>query len=292
MADQRYLDWPFFDDAHRALAREADAWAAQHVPAAHSDDVDEECRTLVRALGRDGWLRHAVGGVEFGGAKDAIDTRAICLLRETLARHSGLADFAFAMQGLGSGAITLAGSAEQKARYLTRVAAGEAIAAFALSEPHAGSDVAAMRCAARIDGDHAILDGEKTWISNGGIADFYVVFARVAPTSDPGASTRDTRSISAFIVDSGMPGLEIAERIDVIAPASARAVALRELPRSDVAARGRGGRGFQARDAHARRVPHVGGPPPRWGSLAVRSTRRSRARRRARCSTRTSPTSS
>jgi len=218
MADQRYLDWPFFDDAHRALAREADAWAAQHVPAAHSDDVDDECRRLVRALGRDGWLRHAIGGVEFGGAKDAIDTRAICLLRETLARHSGLADFAFAMQGLGSGAITLAGSAEQKARYLTRVAAGEAIAAFALSEPHAGSDVAAMRCAARIDGDHAILDGEKTWISNGGIADFYVVFARVAPTSDPGASTRDTRSISAFIVDSGTPGLEIAERIDVIAP--------------------------------------------------------------------------
>ena len=217
MSDRSYLDWPFFDDAHRALAREVDAWASASVPRAHGVDVDGECRALVRALGRDGWLRHSIGGVAYGGAGDAIDTRAICLLRETLARHSGLADFAFAMQGLGSGAITLDGTTEQKARYLPLVAAGEAIPAFALSEPDAGSDVAAMRCAARIDGDHAVLDGEKTWISNGGIADFYVVFARIAV---PGAeaAARGTRDICAFIVDAGTSGFTIAERIDVIAP--------------------------------------------------------------------------
>ncbi len=211
MADAAYLDWPFFDDRHRALARELEAWASQHVPHDHGPDVDAECRALVKALGAAGWLRHAVGGQAHGGAADVIDTRAICILRETLARHSGLADFAFAMQGLGSGAISLAGSDEQKAAYLPRVARGEAIAAFALSEPEAGSDVAAMACAARADGDHYVLDGEKTWISNGGIADFYVVFARTGEA--PGA-----RGISAFIVDAGTPGFEIAERIDVIAP--------------------------------------------------------------------------
>jgi alkylation response protein AidB-like acyl-CoA dehydrogenase len=140
-----------------------------------------------------------------------IDTRSICLIRETLAGHSGLADFAFAMQGLGSGAISLAGSEDQKQRYLPRVARGEAIAAFALSEPDAGSDVAAMQCSARVEGDFAVLNGIKTWISNGGIADFYVVFARSGEA--PGA-----RGISAFIVDANTPGFEIAERIDVIAP--------------------------------------------------------------------------
>jgi alkylation response protein AidB-like acyl-CoA dehydrogenase len=133
------------------------------------------------------------------------------LIRETLARHSGLADFAFAMQGLGSGAISLAGTPEQKQRYLAKVARGEAIAAFALSEPDAGSDVAAMQCGARIEGDYAVLNGTKTWISNGGIADFYVVFARSGEA--PGA-----RGISAFIVDADTPGFAIAERIDVIAP--------------------------------------------------------------------------
>ena len=177
----------------------------------HGHDVDAECRALVRALGADGWLSNAVGGREWGGATDAIDTRAICLIRETLARHSGLADFAFAMQGLGSGAISLAGTDKQKARYLTRVARGEAIAAFALSETEAGSDVAAMSCAARADGSDYVLDGEKTWISNGGIADFYVIFARTGEA--PGA-----RGISAFIVDADAPGFEIAERINVIAP--------------------------------------------------------------------------
>ncbi len=211
MADTRFLDWPFFEPRHRTLAQQLDAWAGNHLAQQHGSDVDAECRRLVRMLGEAGWLRHAVAGRAHGGLADTIDTRAICLLRETLARHSGLADFAFAMQGLGSGAISLEGTPEQRAHYLPRVAAGQAIAAFALSEPQAGSDVAAMACTARIDGDHAVIDGEKTWISNGGIADFYVVFVR--SDEAPGA-----RGISAFIVDADTPGLHIAERIHVIAP--------------------------------------------------------------------------
>ena len=212
------LDWPFFAPGHAALARELDAWAAENVGHRHGSDVDAACRALVRSLGRAGWLAHAVGGRELGGSADVIDTRAICLVRETLARHDGLADFAFAMQGLGSGAISLAGSDEQKRRYLPRVAKGEAIAAFALSEPEAGSDVAAMACSARVDdaGDGYVLDGEKTWISNGGIADFYVVFARTGGADDPAA--KGARGISAFIVDADRPGFSIAERIEVIAP--------------------------------------------------------------------------
>jgi alkylation response protein AidB-like acyl-CoA dehydrogenase len=206
MADKRYLAWPFLENRHVELEAALDEWAAHHVRGVHGADVDADCRRLVRLLGEGGWLRHAIGGVG-----DAIDTRAICLIRETLARHNGLADFAFAMQGLGSGAISLFGTDEQRARYLPKVAGGDAIAAFALSEPDAGSDVAAMQCAARLDGDAYVLDGEKTWISNGGIADFYVVFARTGEA--PGA-----RGISAFIVDAGAPGFEIAERIEVIAP--------------------------------------------------------------------------
>ncbi|WP_322070035.1 acyl-CoA dehydrogenase family protein [Paraburkholderia bannensis] len=205
------LAWPFFEERHRTLATDVEAWAREHLAHMAHDDVDDTCRALVRKLGAAGWLRYGVGGTAYGGHGDTIDTRAVCLLRETLAKHSGLADFALAMQGLGSGAISLAGNDAQKARYLPRVAKGEAIAAFALSEPNAGSDVAAMALAAREDGDHYVLDGEKTWISNGGIADFYVVFARTGEA--PGA-----RGISAFIVDADTPGLEIAERIDVIAP--------------------------------------------------------------------------
>jgi acyl-CoA dehydrogenase len=211
MADTSYLDWPFFEPRHAELACALDAWATQNIAQAHGHDVDTDCRALVKSLGAGGWLRHAIAGTAEGGAGEAIDTRAICLIRETLARHSGLADFAFAMQGLGSGAISLHGTPQQRKKYLSRVAAGEAISAFALSEPDAGSDVAAMACAARVDGDHYVLDGEKTWISNGGIADFYVVFARTGEA--PGA-----RGITAFIVEAGTPGFEIAERIEVIAP--------------------------------------------------------------------------
>ena len=238
MADTRFLDWPFFEVRHHSLAREVEAWAAAQVPLTHGTDVDAECRALVRSLGAAGWLRHAVGGREWGGVADAIDTRSICLLRETLARHSGLADFAFAMQGLGSGAISLAGTVAQKARYLPGVACGEAIAAFALSEPEAGSDVAALRCAARAEGDSFVLEGEKTWISNGGIADFYIVFARTGEA--PGS-----RGISAFIVDAAHPGLEIAERIEVIAPHPLARLRFRQC-RVDASQRiGAAGEGFK-----------------------------------------------
>ena len=212
--DHSWLDWPFFEDRHRSLARELDDWAPRNANHAHGDDLDNECRTLVRALAAGGWLAHAVAGRAHGGAGDAIDTRAICLIRETLARHSGLADFAFAMQGLGSGAISLAGSAAQRERYLPQVVSGRAIAAFALSEPEAGSDVAALACSATRDGHHYVLNGEKTWISNGGIADFYVVFARTGATT----SGKPSSGISAFIVDAGTPGFEVAERIRVLAP--------------------------------------------------------------------------
>ena len=211
MSDKTYLDLPLFDDAHRTLERELDAWCAQYLHVDHSD-TDAACRALVRQLGEAGWLRYCVPAAH-GGALPALDSRSLCLLRETLARHDGLADFAFAMQGLGSGAISLAGSAALRAHYLPRVARGEAIAAFALSEPEAGSDVAAMQCSARLsdDGSHYVIDGAKTWISNGGIADFYCVFVRTGEA--PGA-----RGISAFVVDADTPGLTIAERIDVMAP--------------------------------------------------------------------------
>src|SRR5574343_738137 len=211
MSDKTYLDWPFFEPEHAALEQALDEWASREISQQHASDVDQACRALMRQLGNAGWLAYAIAGREYGAAGERIDTRAICLIRETLARHNGLADFAFAMQGLGSGAICLHGSAAQRAAYLPRVARGEAIAAFALSEPQAGSDVAAMQCTAVRDGDDYLLHGEKTWISNGGIADFYVVFARTG--EQPGA-----RGISAFIVDAGTPGFEIAERIDVIAP--------------------------------------------------------------------------
>ncbi|GAA5108205.1 acyl-CoA dehydrogenase family protein [Nocardia iowensis] len=206
-----HWDWPFFDDAHRKLAASLDDWATEQVQHDTGIDIDDRCRRLVRALGDAGWLRHTVAGTTFGGSHDRIDTRALCLAREILARHDALADFAFAMQGLGSGAISLAGTEEQKRRYLPRVATGAAIAAFALSETDAGSDAAALSCAARADGDGFVIDGEKTWISNGGIADFYVVFARTG-------EGEGARGISAFIVDADSPGLHIAERIEVIAP--------------------------------------------------------------------------
>ena len=211
MSDTRYLDWPFFNPHHAQLARDLDQWASDHIAQTHSHDVDAECKALVKSLGQAGWLKYAIAGSAYGAASEVMDTRSICVIRETLAQHSGLADFAFAMQGLGSGAISLAGSPEQQQRYLAKVAKGEAIAAFALSEPDAGSDVAAMQCTAKVEDGFAILNGCKTWISNGGIADFYLVFARSGEA--PGA-----RGISAFIVDADTPGLSIAERIEVIAP--------------------------------------------------------------------------
>ncbi|MFP5393703.1 MAG: acyl-CoA dehydrogenase family protein, partial [Gammaproteobacteria bacterium] len=188
MGDKAFLQWPFFDARHAQLEQQLDAWAAAELQSTHGMPVDDACRALVRQLGQAGWLDHAIAPP--GGG---IDTRAICLMRETLARYGALADFAFAMQGLGSGAISLFGNAAQRERYLPKVARGEAIAAFALSEPQAGSDVAALQCAARREGDEYLIDGDKMWISNGGIADFYVVFARTGES--PGA-----RGISAFVV--------------------------------------------------------------------------------------------
>ena len=221
MTDRTYLSWPFFDDGHRALSGELEAWAAGELPAllAHEEgDLDSVYAcvgNLVRALGRAGLLRVCVpgayGGRE-GGTREGIDVRSLALARETLGRASGLADFALAMQGLGSAPVSLFGSDAQKAALLPGVARGELIAAFALSEPDAGSDVAAMSTTARRDGDGWVLDGVKTWISNGGLADRYVVFAR----SD--GSQRGAKGISAFLVDAGTPGLDASARIPVIAP--------------------------------------------------------------------------
>ena len=214
MSDTTFLNWPFFDSSHRQLARDLDAWASTNLApeAPHTGDVDAQCRALVRAYGDAGWLALSVPGA-YGGRTEKLDVRSLCLARETLARHAGLADFAFAMQGLGAGPISLFGSDALRTRYLPRVRAGVAIAAFALSEPDAGSDVTAMRTTARRDGKDWIIDGEKTWISNGGIADFYVVFARV----DGGVEGAE-RSFAAFVVDSGTAGLRVAERIVTIAP--------------------------------------------------------------------------
>lgn len=215
MTSSSHLDWPFLEPRHKMLATELDRWARRELSDELQDHsvraVDDACRKLVRQLGEGGWLKYAIGGSAYGASADTIDTRAVCLIRETLARHSGLADFAFAMQGLGSGAISTFGTQEQKQRYLPRVGNGTAIAAFAISEPDAGSDVAALRCAARKDADSYLINGEKTWISNGGIADFYLVFARTG--EEAGA-----KGISAFIVDANTQGLEIAQRIEIMAP--------------------------------------------------------------------------
>jgi len=277
MADTSYLGWPFFDDGHRALARQAEDWWRREgasLPDPERDDGDgdawEACRAIVRRLGDAGWLRHVVPGraehpgpaehpvdseqaghreraersgqsrqpgpeehqgrsEQAGPSEDTehsghaerwqrpaasgtagLDVRTLCLLRETFARGSALADFAFAMQGLGSGPLSLFGTEAQRREYLPRVAAGQAIAAFALSEAEAGSDVGAMRATARRDGGDYVLDGQKCWISNAGIADFYIVFCRLPEGGD--------RSYAAFVVDADRPGLRVGERFDVTAP--------------------------------------------------------------------------
>ncbi len=207
MSHAAHYDWPFFDDAHRTLAARAAEWVAtQEVPHA---DVDAACRDWVRRLGAAGLLQYCVPSA-WGGALDRLDSRALCLLRETLAAHDGLADFAFAMQGLGSGAITLGGSDALREEWLPRVARGEAIAAFALSEPEAGSDVAALSTRATRTTGGWRLDGTKTWISNAGIADFYCVFARTGGAGSSG--------ITAFLVPANTAGCTVSERIEVIAP--------------------------------------------------------------------------
>jgi acyl-CoA dehydrogenase len=215
-----FLSWPFFEERHRDLYSTVAAWCARNLGGTHAEtreSVDAHCIAVVRELGAAGILRHCVRS-DYGGAAADFDVRAIAIVRELLARFDGLADFAFAMQGLGSGAVTLAGSAAIQNRYLPRVARGEALAAFALSEADAGSDVAGMQCRARRDGEHYVLDGSKTWISNGGIADFYCVFARTQPATVRADGTTAASGISAFVVDADAPGLSIAARIEIIAP--------------------------------------------------------------------------
>jgi acyl-CoA dehydrogenase len=216
MSDASFLAWPFFEPAHREFAAAIERWAAAHVPAlvpsgeAHGPGLDDAARRLVRALGEAGFLA-ATMPASCGGRGEALDVRTLCLAREILSRHEGLADFAFAMQGLGSAAITLFGTDAQQRRFLPAVGKGAAIAAFALSEPDAGSDVGALTTRAVADGDGWVLDGTKTWISNAGLADFYVVFARVGDA--PGS-----KGLAAFVVDADAPGLRVSERIDLIAP--------------------------------------------------------------------------
>ena len=228
-----FLDWPFLEDRHRALARELEAWCSAEINDDEPADIDAACRDLVRRLGAAGWLAHCVPD-----SAGRLDVRTLALFRETLARHSGLADFAFAMQGLGSGAIALFGTDAQKAGYLPAVARGEKIAAFALTEPESGSDVANIATRAERDGDGHVLNGAKTFISNGGIADFYVVFARTGEA--PGA-----KGLSAFIVDKGRPGLDDSERIDVIAPHPLAHLRFTDLRLPANALLGEPGRGFQ-----------------------------------------------
>ena len=206
MADTSFLDWPFFEPRHRELAERLDTWAEAELGGIDHSDVDAACRELVTALGRDGWLKHS--GAE---GDTRLDVRTLCLIRETLARHDGLADFAFAMQGLGTGAISLFGSPEQQAEWLPLTRSGKAMSAFALTEPQSGSDVANATMTAVEDGEHFVLNGEKTWISNGGIADVYTLFARTG-------EAEGARGLSAFIVPAGLKGFEITERQQVIAP--------------------------------------------------------------------------
>ena len=213
MADRSYLDWPFFEKSHRKLAQELDDWCRQMKWPHHGDSVDatdEACRQRVQLLAEGGWLRWCVPR-EYGGKHESLDVRSLCLIRETLARYDALADFSFAMQGLGSGAISLYGNSEQKQNILEEVSAGRMIAGFALSEPDAGSDVAAMNSKAFSTTEGWKVNGEKSWISNGGIADYYTLFAK---TSDqPGSG-----GISAFLLKADNPGLSIAERQEVMAP--------------------------------------------------------------------------
>jgi acyl-CoA dehydrogenase len=231
MADRSFLTWPFFEDRHRALSEALEAWCAANLPVDHSD-VDAACRGLVAALGAGGWLRHSGAG-----AGEVLDLRSLCLIRETLARHDGLADFSFAMQGLGMGAVSLFGSSHQR-EWLDRTRAGQAIAGFALTEPGAGSDVASTATTAHAVPGGWRLDGEKTYISNGGIADVYVLIARTGEA--PG-----TRGLSAFLVPADTPGLTTLGRIEVMAPHPLAHLRLDNLFLPQAALIGEAGAGFR-----------------------------------------------
>ena len=231
MADTSYLNWPFFEDKHRRLAAELDHWCKANLPV-DQGNIDAACVSLVKMLGAAGWLQHTAAA-----EGETLDVRTLCLIRETIARYDGLAEFCFAMQGLGMGAVTLFGTAEQKA-WLAKTRKGEAIAAFAITEPEAGSDAAAAKMSAtRVQGGF-VLNGEKTYISNGGIADVYVVFARTGEA--PGA-----KGLSAFLVDAKTNGIEIAERIDVMAPHPLALIRFNAVEVAEGALIGKPGEGFK-----------------------------------------------
>lgn len=231
MADASFLSWPFFEPRHRELAEALEVWCKAHLPVDHGD-IDAACRSLVEMLGRDGWLKHS--GADVG---EKLDVRTLCLIRETLARHDGLADFAFAMQGLGMGAVSLFGTAAQR-QWLNKTRKGLAISAFALTEPASGSDVAAIATSATRTQGGYVLNGEKTYISNGGIADLYVVFARTGEA--PGA-----KGLSAFLLPANTPGLEIVNRIDVIAPHPLAHLRFNGIELPEAAMIGKPGEGFK-----------------------------------------------
>lgn len=231
MNDQTYLHWPFFEPQHRDLAAALEAWCAANLPVEHGD-TDAACRALVAALGKGGWLRHSGAGMG-----ERLDVRSLCLIREILARHDPLADFAFAMQGLGMGPVSLFGTTDQRA-WLDRTRTGTAISAFALTEPGSGSDVAATATTARKVQGGWVLDGEKTWISNGGIADLYILFARTGEA--PGA-----RGLSAFLLPADTAGLQVAERLETIAPHPLARLVLSGVELPDSALIGAAGAGFK-----------------------------------------------
>lgn len=209
MADRSFLDWPFFELRHKELATSLDAWAAGALRSIDHTDTDAACRKIVRLLGDDGWLIHSA--IDPERADGSLDVRSLCLIRETLARHDGLADFVFAMQGLGTGALSLFGTREQKGTWLPRTRAGTAISAFALTEPQSGSDVAHLEMTATFRDGTYHLTGEKTWISNGGIADVYIVFARTGEAAG-------AKGLSAFIVPGDSAGLSVIKRLETVAP--------------------------------------------------------------------------
>ena len=231
MSDKSFLNWPFFEDKHRALSIALEAWCEANLPVDHTD-VDKACLNLVADLGDAGFLKHTGAGKD-----EKLDVRSLCLIRETLARHDGLADFSFAMQGLGMGAVSLFGTSEQR-EWLNNTRTGKALSAFALSEPKSGSDVANIECSAERIGNHYVINGEKTWISNGGIADVYVLFVRTG--EGPGA-----KGLSAFLVPADTQGFEIAERIDVVAPHPLARIKFTDMQLPPSAMIGEPGQGFK-----------------------------------------------
>lgn len=238
IVDQSYLEWPFFEEHHRKLAADLEDWCQQSLQNIDHSDVDQACKDILSKLAQGGWLKYVVPKA-YGGIFDDFDVRSLCLIRETLGRHDGLADFVFAMQGLGSGTITLFGSEAIKSEYLPAVANGTKMAAFALTELESGSDVANMTTSAELNDDHYTINGAKTFISNGGIADYYVLFARTADA--PGA-----KGLSAFLLDADTHGIEITERINVTAPHPLATLTFKSCEIDKSKMLGKSGEGFKA----------------------------------------------